>query len=318
MQTLSQLSLLHSVYRWPASWRFAYPCQRDSLRYRFFVLLEDSLQHPNGCPHLSRNFLTTKIRVGRLARNQSTCSVEDGGSERRRPYNLQGLFYQRGGQQFDDVLSYCCSSRWREAVGLAEDAHNVVGPKDSPSGEIAIIDIASRKTRFLTSSGSTERTRVSPLWSPRGDYVYLYDRAWSALDTDIMRVSASGESGTLENLTPHEDHSLNRLADVSRDGRYVLFGSNEATGWMNVALLDTRTRARVWITRENAHHIPVSFSPDGKRIVFTRDELLSTQIFHTRHRLASDSTTHPRRRDARAVKFISGCDDVARRGDVLT
>lgn len=176
-------------------------------------------------------------------------------------------------------------------AGWSPDGREIVfssRAKDSPSGEIAVIDIASRKIRLLTSGGSSERSRVSPLWSASDDYIYFYDRAWSLLDTNIIRVKASGEGGAPENLTSHEGESLNRLADVSRDGRYVLFGSNEATGWMNVALLDTRTRKRQWITREKAHHIPASFSPDGKRIAFTRDEWLSTHIFI--HDIASRTT----------------------------
>lgn len=176
-------------------------------------------------------------------------------------------------------------------AGWSPDGRKIVfssRAKESPSGEIAVVDIATAKIRFLTSGGPADRSRVSPLWSSSDDSIYFYDRAWSSLDTNVMRVKASGESGAPENLTPHQGESLNRLADVSRDGRYVLFGSNEMTGWMNVALLDTRTRKRQWITREQAHHIPASFSPDGKRIAFTRDDWLSTHIFM--HDIASSTT----------------------------
>jgi len=166
-------------------------------------------------------------------------------------------------------------------AGWSPDGREIVfssRAKESSSGEIAVIDIASRKLRFLTSGGSNERTRVSPLWARSGDYIYFRDRAWSNLDTSIMRVSSSGASAP-ENLTPHEGETHYRLMDVSRDGHYVLFSSDEGTGWMNVAVLDTHTQKRQWITNERAHHIPASFSPDGKRIVFTRDEPLSTHIF---------------------------------------
>jgi dipeptidyl aminopeptidase/acylaminoacyl peptidase len=159
--------------------------------------------------------------------------------------------------------------------------------KDEPNGEIAVIEVASRKTRFVTRGGERARSRLTPLWSTDG-YVYFSDRAWSARDASVMRVRASEANGVVENLTPHEGESLNRLADISPDGRYALIGSNELNGWVNVALLDTRTRAKRWITREAAHHTPAIFSPDGKRVAFVRDEPSGSQIFL--HDIGSEST----------------------------
>jgi dipeptidyl aminopeptidase/acylaminoacyl peptidase len=167
-------------------------------------------------------------------------------------------------------------------AGWSPDGRQIVfssRSKESPSGEIAVVDIASGATRFLTSGGPADRTRVGPIWAATGEHIYYYDRAWSLLDANIMRVKVTDTNAVPENLTPHGGESVNRLADVSRDGRYVLYSSDEGTGWMNIALLDTQSRKQQWITNEKAHHSPASFSRDGKHFAFTRDEALATHIF---------------------------------------
>lgn len=156
--------------------------------------------------------------------------------------------------------------------------------RDAPAGEIAVIGVNDGDVRFLTSNPSPDRTRYGPIW--RGDFIYYNDAAFSMADTDIWRVSTRG--GKPENLTPRGSGINNTLYDVSSDGSLALISSDEYNGWSNVALLETATGKIKRITDEAAHFIPATFAPNGRSLVYTRDEPMAAQIFE--YHLGSSTT----------------------------
>lgn len=152
--------------------------------------------------------------------------------------------------------------------------------KEASASEIEVMDVEGEdggRIRILTRDSSPDRTRVISLWSPADNFIYFDDVAYSYADADIVRVSADG--GTPQSVTPPATDVNYRLADLSPDGKFALISSDAANGWTNVALLDTRTREIRWVTNEKANFIAGGFSPNGKQIVFTRDEPLATHLF---------------------------------------
>jgi dipeptidyl aminopeptidase/acylaminoacyl peptidase len=137
--------------------------------------------------------------------------------------------------------------------------------KTSPSFEIEIIDIASRRTVHVTHNSPPELGNVSPLWSPDGLHLaYTQDNA-SGKDSNVFLYDFAAKTGT--NLTPHSGDQTFSAATFSPDGRSLLITSNSGNGYDNVALLDIASKRLTWITADHWEIHANSFSPDGHSIL---------------------------------------------------
>jgi len=117
----------------------------------------------------------------------------------------------------------------------------------------------------LTALDGLVANAQAPRFSPDGRWLYVQSDA--AGHWDIYRGPAAG--GETVNLTA--DHRLGRDSfgfEASRDGRRVLFVSNDgAVG--RVAIMDADGSGPRIIAPDIGYHYMASFSPDGRRIVFS-------------------------------------------------
>ena len=141
-----------------------------------------------------------------------------------------------------------------------------IKPKQAPSYDLAIIDVATHKLRKLTEEKDPQLTWDVIAISPDNRILYA-NRTNAGFDSgDIYAVEIA--SGKQTNLTPHEGKQLNFGTDVSRDGGTVLMTSDQKGGYQNVALLDVSTKKLTWITDTQWEATAGAFSPDGNHFTY--------------------------------------------------
>jgi len=157
-----------------------------------------------------------------------------------------------------------------EAPAWSPDSHLVAyqtKSRTSPSFEIEIIDVASRRTTHVTRNSPPHLGNFAPIWSPDGaSIVYTQDNA-SGKDSNIYLYDLA--SKTVANLTPHAGDQTYSPAAFSPDGHSLLITSNAANGYDNVALLDVASRRITWITSDRWEIHARGFSPDGLSIIWS-------------------------------------------------
>ncbi len=97
-------------------------------------------------------------------------------------------------------------------------------PKTSPSFEIEIIDIASRRTTSVTRNSPPQLGNFSPLWSPDGKFIAYTQENASGKDSNIFLYDLAANSATC--LTPHSGDQTFSAAAFSPDGKTLLITSN--------------------------------------------------------------------------------------------
>jgi dipeptidyl aminopeptidase/acylaminoacyl peptidase len=139
--------------------------------------------------------------------------------------------------------------------------------KASPSFEIEIIDIASRRTTHVTRNSPPQFGNVAPIWSPDGRFIAYTQENASGKDSNIFLYDVAAKTST--NLTPHTGDHTFRAAAFSPDGHTLLVTSNANNGYDNVALLDTAYMRLTWITSDQWEIHAGAFSPDGLTIFWS-------------------------------------------------
>jgi dipeptidyl aminopeptidase/acylaminoacyl peptidase len=142
----------------------------------------------------------------------------------------------------------------------------VTRPKTSPSFEVAIFNVLSRKSRALTKGTPENLSNSDPLWSKDGKTVAYTQENATGRDSNVFVVDV--DSGKSTNLTPHEGEKVFWASGWSPDGKQLLITSNAQNGFHNVALLDLATKKLNWITHEKWDVAAGQFSPEGKSITF--------------------------------------------------
>ncbi|HEX6466896.1 MAG TPA: S9 family peptidase [Terriglobales bacterium] len=152
-----------------------------------------------------------------------------------------------------------------------------VKPQTSPTYEIDVLNVLTKRVRHLTSGTPQQLGNVSPLWSHDGKFIVYTQRNADGKDSNIFLADAA--SGQATNLTPHTNEHLYRADAVSPDGTRVLITSNAQNGYENAGLLDIATKKIEWLTQEKWEDRGGSFSPDGKLVTWTSDIDGNTAIF---------------------------------------
>lgn len=139
-------------------------------------------------------------------------------------------------------------------------------PRQAPSYDLAVIDVATHKLRKLTEEKDPQQNWDVVAFSPDNGTLYA-NRTSVGFDAgDVYAVDVA--TGRLTNLTPHEGRELNIAADVSPDGRTVLMTSNRKGGFLNLALLEVTTKRLEWVTDTQWEVTAGAFSPDGAHFTY--------------------------------------------------
>jgi len=139
-------------------------------------------------------------------------------------------------------------------------------PKQAPSYDLAVIDVATHKLHKLTEEKDPQQNWDVIAFSPDDGTLYA-NRTSVGFDAgDVYAVDVA--SGKQTNLTPHEGKQLHVGADVSPDGKTILMTSNEKGGYLNLALLDAATRKFHWVTDTQWEVTAGAFSPDGAHFTY--------------------------------------------------
>jgi|SRR5579871_976870 len=144
----------------------------------------------------------------------------------------------------------------------------LVMKEDIKSGQkdFWVIDIDSAKATRITDD---TRFKVTPLWSPDGNYIY-----YSALldgDWPIYRRPADG-SGKEELLFRYTPGAFVGLSDISPDGKYLACGSGGVVLLVPLTAADAASRKPVDYLRDEFQNGTGRLSPDGHFIAYRSDE----------------------------------------------
>lgn len=141
--------------------------------------------------------------------------------------------------------------------------------KDAAAGEIALIDLATRKVRMITQGTRAGLDNDHPIFSHDGKL--LASTEWTSSGDDAHVHVVDLASGKDRVVTPHQGKHGYEAADFSPDGRSLLIGTNEKGGIDGVAILDLETLALDHVVHDAWSSEPGSFSPDGKYVTFTHN-----------------------------------------------
>jgi len=153
----------------------------------------------------------------------------------------------------------------------------MVKPQTSPSYEIYVINMLTRRGRALTSGTAKELGNYHPVWSRDGKFIVYTQAHANGANSNLFMVDVA--SGKSTNLTPHSGEHLYSAEAISPDGRQVLITSNAGNGYDNVGLLEIASKKIDWLTQDKWEINAGEFSPDGKLITWTANIDGQTNLF---------------------------------------
>lgn len=116
-------------------------------------------------------------------------------------------------------------------------------------------------------------------WSPDGRFIaYAANETANLNNSDIYLCDADGDNKRL--VLQITEGSSDRAAAWSPNGRALLM-SSDASGWNRVGLLSLEGGQVHWLTEDGVDSSPCGFSPDGKRVLTTRNQksVISTVLY---------------------------------------
>jgi len=138
-------------------------------------------------------------------------------------------------------------------------------------GDLWIVDLArSVPMRFA----STPATDLSAVWSPSGDRVAYVSSHAGRQEITIAGLDGQGE------VVPTTDDAFKTVNDWSRDGRYVVFGTQNAVTKFDLWLLPLQgDRKAVPYLRSPATEQTSRVSPDGRWLAYSSSETGRSEIY---------------------------------------
>lgn len=156
--------------------------------------------------------------------------------------------------------AYFSSQQWTRNVYPYSDISRVRAGFDSPEGDEAA------RSRLTTGVRA-----LDPDVSPDGRQVAFTINRRGTMFLGIADVTPEGDLGPPRVLVPAQKDSLAQTPRFSRDGRRVTYSSWQAGGYRDVRVVDLETGKLSELFRDRATDVQPSFSPDGKKIVFSSD-----------------------------------------------
>jgi dipeptidyl aminopeptidase/acylaminoacyl peptidase len=143
----------------------------------------------------------------------------------------------------------------------------LVKPQASPTNEVGLLNILSRKITPLTKDTPKNLSNYNPIWSPDGKWIAYTQANSKGDDANVLIVEVA--TGKSTNLTPHDGAKVFRASSFSPDGKQLLVTSDADNRFPNVALLDVATKKLDWLTKEKWELNAGDFAPDGKSVTWT-------------------------------------------------
>ena len=166
----------------------------------------------------------------------------------------------------EEIKGPILSSNWsKDGNFLIFDA---VGFNDR--SDIFIYDYVIREIRNLTKSPEVEG---NPQWAPDGDIIYYLANTGDP-EYKVKLFSINPDGSNKKQVTQSEDpvfYSMNNFA-ISPDGKKIIFShSIDLSSQMFISNLDGTDLLQ--LTDSNQNHYEPIFSPDGKWILFIREDI---------------------------------------------
>jgi Tol biopolymer transport system component len=143
-----------------------------------------------------------------------------------------------------------------------EIAFAVRGADGGPGGDLAVVDLASGKTRLIPLG---KEMNISPAWSADGRFLYFASSRGGTIN--IWKVAATG--GEAEQITAGEGDDAD--LDVSKDGKQIVFGTvREKIGinQLDLGAKPGQPKVKVLTTDPARNQLSPTYSPDGKHLAY--------------------------------------------------
>jgi dipeptidyl aminopeptidase/acylaminoacyl peptidase len=175
----------------------------------------------------------------------------------------------------------------------------LVKPHTSPTNEVGVLDVLSRKITPLTKDTPKNFSNYNPIWSRDGKWIAYTQANSKGDDANVFVVEVA--TGKSTNLTTHQGAKVFRASSFSPDGGQLLITSDSANGFLNIALLDVATKKVDWLTNEKWELSARDFAPDGKSVTWTANTDGVVGVY----------TYNLGTKNAERLPFSSGVNDLA-------
>src|SRR5262249_45197504 len=129
-----------------------------------------------------------------------------------------------------------------------------------PYDEVAVIDLATRKLRYVTQDGVYA---ASPVWSLDDQWIYFASSRGGTVN--IWKTALTG--GQREQITAGQGDDTQ--LDLSADGKRIVFSSYRSNINLAQISLDAGGGRLKWLTTDAARgELGPAYSPDGRRIAY--------------------------------------------------
>ena len=161
----------------------------------------------------------------------------------------------------------------------------------SGNSEIYIMDINGGSLQNITNNESLD---FSPSWSADGANIYFYSKRVG--NAEIYRTKSSGDE--LKRITNHPAADV--LPVPSPNGKWILFVSERDSISRNLYIADIDGSNVKPLTLNEDYEESPDWSPDGQKIIFTRQIRESTDTSH-----AANGEIHIMNADGRNVQRLT-------------